>query len=69
MLKDDKKMNILPLINSKEIKIPKNAFNKDSKKKKHTLSPIGKQMITGSPLKISRSKVKDFIKFNSVLVL
>jgi len=48
--KDDKKVDLLPLINSKEIKIPKNAFNKDSKKKKHTLSPIGKQMITGSPL-------------------
>ena len=48
--KEDKKMNILPIINSKEIKIQKNLFNKVSKKKKNTLSPIGHEMKTYSPL-------------------
>ena len=48
--KEDKKMNIFPLINSKEKKIPKNIFNKVSKKKKHTLSPVGHDMKTSSPI-------------------
>ena len=48
---EDKKVNLFPLINSKEIKIPKNIFNKASKNKKHTLSPIRYAEQTGSPLK------------------
>ena len=48
--KEDKKVNLFPLINSKEIRIQKNIFNRVSKKKNHTLSPIGLEMKTGSPL-------------------
>ena len=48
--KEDKKMNLLPIINSKEIKIQKNIFKNASKKKKNTLSPIGHEMKTYSPL-------------------
>ena len=48
--KENKKMNLLPIINSKEIKIQKNIFKNVSKKKKNTLSPIGHEMKTYSPL-------------------
>ena len=49
--KEDKKFNLFPLINSKEIKIQKNIFNKVSKNKKHNLSPIGLEKKIDSPLK------------------
>ena len=48
--KEDKKFNLFPLINSKEIKIQKNIFNKVSKNKKNTLSPIGFEKKIDSPL-------------------
>jgi len=48
--KEDKKFNLFPLINSKEIKIQKNIFNKVSKNKKNTLSPIGLEKKIDSPL-------------------
>ena len=48
--KEDKKFNLFPLINSKEIKIQKNIFNKVSKNKKHNLSPIGLEKKIDSPL-------------------
>ena len=48
--KEDKKENLLPIINSKEIKIQKNIFRNSSKIKKTTLSPISHEMKTYSPL-------------------
>ena len=70
---EDKKVNLLPIINSKEIKIQKNIFKNSSKKKKITLSPIGHEKKTYSPLinpqnpdinKISASP--DLLKKNSI---